>query len=87
MTDFWTVHGFGFILCMFFFPRLTLFFATLCGGIWWWLGLIFLPRITVAILATMTYFDTNPVLVVFTWIWAILLEFTEKAGSQKLADQ
>lgn len=70
--NFWDVHGILFVICMFFFPRLTMLFATnLIGGVLFWLGWIFVPRLTVAILATMTYWNTNTVLVVFTWIWAL----------------
>src|ERR1035437_9053 len=60
LVNFWDVHGLGFVICMFFFPRLTLFFATVWGGFLWWLGLIFVPRLMVAILATLTYWTTNP---------------------------
>jgi len=74
MIDFWIAHGWWFILFMFFFPRLTMMFGTaVCwaGGPLFWFGWIFLPRLTVAIIATGTYWDSNPVLVVFTWLWAL----------------
>lgn len=81
--NFWDVHGILFIICMFFFPRLTMLFATPWGGCLWWLGWVFAPRLTVAIIATYVYWDTNTVLVVFTWIWAFMGEGVEKRGASK----
>jgi len=78
MIDFWQVHGIWFIIFMFIFPRLTLLFATVWGGPLWWIGLIFAPRLMVAILATFAYWHTNTILVVLTWIWALGGESTEK---------
>eukprot|EP01006_Ploeotia_vitrea_P059896 TRINITY_DN74967_c0_g1_i1.p1 TRINITY_DN74967_c0_g1~~TRINITY_DN74967_c0_g1_i1.p1 ORF type:complete len:108 (+),score=4.22 TRINITY_DN74967_c0_g1_i1:45-326(+) len=77
-VDFWTVHGCWFILFMFFFPRLTLLFACTWGGFFWWVGLIFVPRLMVAILATTAYWHTNTFLVVLAWFWALGLERKEK---------
>ena len=79
-VDFWTLHGWGFILAMFFFPRLTMLFGTVHGGLLWWLGWLFLPRLQVAIIATLRYGETNPALVVITWLWALSGESTEKAA-------
>jgi hypothetical protein len=76
--NFWDVHGFWFLLFMFFFPRLTMLFATTWGGLLWWLGWLLVPRLQVAILATSYYWDTNQVLCVFTWIWALCGESGEK---------
>ncbi len=77
--NFWQVHGWIFVVCMFFFPRLTLFFGGIAsGGLWWWIGFIFAPRLLVAILATTAYWHTNTVLVIITWFWAISGEGTEK---------
>lgn len=83
MTNFWAAHGIFFIIFMFFFPRITticsvLFFGMISGGFLWWLGLIFMPRLLVAILATYAYWNTNTFLCVLTWVWAITGEFTEK---------
>lgn len=79
--NFWQVHGIFFILFLCLFPRLTM----LCTGIFFsWMsplfffGWLLIPRLTVAILATSVYFDTNPVLCVITWIWALSGESTEK---------
>lgn len=82
--DFWAVHGLWFVFFLCFFPRLTM----LAMGIFmaflsplFVIGWLLLPRLTVAILATSCYWDTNPVLCVITWIWAFLGEFTEKTNS------
>ena len=64
---------------MAFFPRLTLLLSSVAsGGILWWLGWLLAPRLTVAILATTAYWHTNIFLVVFTWLWALGGESTEK---------
>jgi len=80
--NFWDYHGFVFIFFMFFFPRLTMLFATtMTYGVLSWLGWLFLPRLTVAIFATMTYWNANMILVIFTWIWAFSGESAEKKQS------
>ncbi len=77
--NFWDVHGILFVVFMFFFPRLTLLFSSVAtGGLLWWLGFIFAPRLLVAILATNVYWHTNTVLVILTWIWALGGEGAEK---------
>lgn len=82
--NFWDHHGFAFILFMFFFPRLTMLLATTAGGdLFYWLGWLFLPRVTVAILATVHYLDQNPILVIFSWLWALGGESTEKRVVQR----
>lgn len=83
MNNFWDFHGYGFILAMFFFPRLTMLFATTFGGgFFYWVGWLFAPRLTVAIIATILFHDHNFALLVFTWLWAIGGEFTEKRCCQ-----
>ena len=78
--DFWQVHGWGFVLAMCFFPRLTLLFSSVAsGGFFWWVGWLLTPRLLVAILATSAYWNTNPILVVITWIWMLGGEAAEKA--------
>ncbi|MGH8372346.1 MAG: hypothetical protein ACRETO_06410, partial [Gammaproteobacteria bacterium] len=63
MDSFWFHHGLWFILFMFFFPRLTLLLSSVpFGGLFWWLGWIFAPRLLVAILATTNYWHTNMIL-------------------------
>jgi uncharacterized membrane protein YGL010W len=77
--NFWDVHGIWFLIFMCFFPRLTLLFSSVVtGGLLWWLGFIFAPRLLVAILATNAYWHTNTILVVITWIWAFSGESAEK---------
>jgi len=84
MIDFWEVHGLIFIFFMFFFPRLTMLLATAWGGPLWWIGWLFAPRLTVAIVATTLYWETNTVLVVITWLWALGGEGTEKTTINKV---
>ena len=77
--NFWEVHGIFFIFFMAIFPRLTLLFSSVAtGGFFWWLGWLFAPRLLVAILATMAYADTNIILVILSWIWALGGESSEK---------
>lgn len=79
MHNFWELHGFIFIFFMFFFPRLTLLISNIAtGGIFWWLGWFFAPRLLVAILATNSFWHTNTVMVVLTWFWALSGEASEK---------
>jgi hypothetical protein len=85
MAGFWHVHGIFFVLFMFFFPRLTLLFSSVAsGGILWWLGWLFTPRLLVAILATTSYWQTNPILVVLTWMWAVGGEPFEKRRVRRI---
>lgn len=80
-VDFFQKHSIFFLLFITLFPRLTLLFSSVAsGGFFWWLGFIFCPRILVASLATVSYFHTNPVLVVISWIVALGGETMEKAG-------
>lgn len=80
-VDFFQKHGYFFLLFITFFPRLTLLFSSVAsGGLFWWLGFIFCPRVLVASLATVSYFHTNPVLVVISWLIALGGETVEKAG-------
>jgi hypothetical protein len=84
MVNFWDVHGLWFIFFMFFFPRLTLLFSSvLFGGFFWWVGWLIAPRLLVAILATTSFWDTNMILVVITWLWALGGEGTEKTVIRK----
>ena len=84
--DFWSVHGWWFIFFLACFPRLTMFFTGICAafsGFWFWVGWVLAPRFTVAILATMTYWDTNMVLCIITWLWALGGESSEKKAVKK----
>jgi hypothetical protein len=80
--DFWQYHSILFIIAMFIFPRITMLISGICvmpfAGLLFWLGWVFVPRLSVAIIATYLYFPTNPVLCVFTWLWAVAGERAEK---------
>ncbi len=70
--DFWDVHGIIFLICITLFPRLTMLFAvSLHFGFLEWLGWFFAPHLTVAILATTYYWDTNPILCTIAWFVAL----------------
>lgn len=83
-TDFFSNHGWFFLFSIALFPRLTLVVSGLLvgsiefGGIIWWLGFFFAPRILVATLATVSYWQTNPVLVILAWLIALGGESSEK---------
>lgn len=76
MGGFFEVHSVvGGLILLFLcalFPRFTLFFACFFGAIGAsLLGLVawlIAPHLLVAILATMFYADTNPILVILAWI-------------------
>jgi hypothetical protein len=79
--DFFKKHGIFFLVFITLFPRLTLLFSSVAtGGVLWWLGFIFCPRILVAGLATVSYFHTNPILVTMSWLVALGGETMEKLG-------
>lgn len=78
-ADFFTKHNFLFLVFISFFPRLTLLFSSVAfGGFFWWMGFFFMPRLLVAVLATMAYGKTNPVLVAISWVVALSGEVMEK---------
>lgn len=78
-TDFWDVHGVLFLIFISMFPRLTLLFSSVpFGGFFWWLGFFFSPRLLVAILATISYWNTNKILVIISWLLAVGGESSEK---------
>lgn len=81
--NFWHHHGHiqGALLLFFLalFPRLTLFLSSIpFGGFFWWVGFFFAPRILVATLATLSYWNQNPFLVVMSWLVALGGESSEK---------
>jgi hypothetical protein len=83
-TDYWQNHGWWFLVFISFFPRLTLLFGSVAsGGFLWWAAWVFCPRILVALLATVSYFHTNPVLVVISWFIALSGEVFEKRMGMK----
>lgn len=82
--DYWDKHGWIFLFSIALFPRLTLLVSGLLvgsiefGGLIWWLGFFFAPRILVATLATVAYWNQNPVLVIISWLIALGGESSEK---------
>lgn len=79
--DYFDKRGVFFLFFVTLFPRLTLLFSSVpFGGVAWWLGFVFCPRILVAILATINYFHANPILVVLSWLIALGGEGLEKFG-------
>lgn len=83
-VDYFIKHGWFFLFSIALFPRLTLFISGLLvgsiafGGVIWWLGFFFAPRILVASLATVSYWNTNPILVIISWLIALGGESSEK---------
>ena len=81
--NFWDVHGWLFLLCITFFPRLTMLFAVGVPFGWLaWLGWLFVPHLLVAILATTYYWDTNPVLCTIAWFVGIGGTFGESHAAR-----
>jgi hypothetical protein len=82
--NFFLHHGVFFLIAIAIFPRLTLLLSSVAsGGLLWWLGWLFFPRVLVASLATLAYFKTNPILVVISWLVALSGEVFEKYGLRK----
>jgi hypothetical protein len=80
-VDFFQRHGVFFLFFITIAPRLTLLISSVAtGGLIWWLGFIFCPRVLVASLATVGYFHTNPLLVIISWFVAFGGEIFEKKG-------
>ena len=77
--SYWDHHGVLFLIAITAFPRLTLLFSSVAsGGFLWWLSWIFVPRYLVAVLATLAYWNQNPILVVLSWLVALGGESSEK---------
>lgn len=82
--DYFDKHGWIFLFSIALFPRLTLLVSGLLvgsiqfGGLIWWLGFFFAPRILVACLATVSYWNQNPILVIISWLIALGGESSEK---------
>ncbi len=83
-VDYFVKHGWFFLFSVALFPRLTLLISGLItgsiafGGILWWVGFFIAPRILVAILATIAYWNTNQLLVIISWLIALGGESSEK---------
>ena len=84
--DFWQVHGWWFLIFIALFPRLTMFFAVTTPFGWLaWLGWLFAPHLTVAILATTYFWSTNPILCIIAWLVAFGGTFGESKAARKIA--
>ncbi len=82
--DYFQKHGLFLLVGLSIFPRLTLLLSSIAsGGLFWWAAWVFCPRILIATLATVAYFQTNPVLVVASWLIAFGGEAFEKWGLGK----
>ena len=81
--NFWMEHGIFFLIFATFFPRLTMLFAvTAPFGFIEWLGWAIFPHLTVAILATQYYWETNPILCLIAWFIA----FAGTGGEAKVVN-
>lgn len=72
--DFFAVHEYDTLILLgcAFFPRITMLFI---GGPFsplHWVGWLIAPHITVAVLACLTYWETNRALCVVAIIWAVI---------------
>lgn len=77
--SYWENRGVFFLFFVTLFPRLTLLISSVAsGGFLWWLAWAFSPRLLVAYLATIAYWQTNPILVVISWVIALGGETSEK---------
>jgi hypothetical protein len=82
--DYFNKHGWFLLFFLALFPRVTLLFSGLLlhsiefGGLLWWGGFFIAPRILVASLATISYWNTNQALVVLAWLIAMGGESSEK---------
>ena len=78
--DFWSAHGWLFLIGVALFPRLTiLFFANVTFGLFAWLGWLFVPHVLAAFYATYFYWNSNPLLVIISWFFAFGGTKTEEA--------
>jgi hypothetical protein len=71
-VNFFQAHPAGLLLLfgLAFFPRITMLFVGGPFGLLHWLGWLVAPHLLVAILATTTYWDTNPLLCIAAWFFA-----------------
>jgi hypothetical protein len=87
--DYFNKHGWFFLFFLALFPRVTLLFSGLLlnsiefGGLLWWGGFFIAPRILVATLATISYWNTNQILVILAWLIALGGESSEKFFIQR----
>ncbi len=86
-ADFFASHTYDvpLLLLLAFFPRIALLFV---GGpfAWFqWAGWFICPHITVAIMATLIYWDTNPLLVGASWFFALFGSSSETKTATRTA--
>lgn len=66
------------------FPRLMFwFFSAITGGLFFWIGVLIVPRYMAAYWGTVYYWDTNPILCTFVWIHSILYDINEYEKRKK----
>ena len=86
MDNFWTYHTIFLLVGFTLFPRFSLLFCNIPGSLLFWIGWIILPRIVIAVNATIYYLDSNPILVILSWIIALGGESAEKKYSYKIKE-
>lgn len=69
--DFFEKYSLLTLLGLAFFPRITMFILLPWSGVFYVLGWIFAPHVVVAVLA-LNYWETNPLLVVGAWCFAVI---------------
>ena len=84
MDNFWSYHTIFLLVGLTFFPRISLFFCNIPGSLLFWIGWLTLPRIVISINATIYYIESNPLLVILSWIIALGGESAEKKYSYKI---
>lgn len=74
--DFWNQHSIWFLIGLIAWPRILLMYFGFipAGSLEPILGLIFVPRLFLAGTLTPMYWDTNPILIVICWIFAIIFD-------------
>ncbi len=78
-SSYWDAHGLLLLVGLALLPRLTLLLSSIAtGGLLWWAGWLVAPRVLIASLATISYFESNPLLVVVAWLIALGGESSEK---------
>ena len=83
-ANFWQVHGLLFLAGLVFFPRLTVILAShVSGGPLFWSFFLVFPRIVIPILAAYHYWDTNPVLVILSFLICLSAETGDKTVVQR----
>tara|TARA_B100000029_G_C17231910_1_gene835682 strand:+ start:322 stop:633 length:312 start_codon:yes stop_codon:yes gene_type:complete len=85
MNDFWSNHNIIFLIGLTLFPRISLFFCNINFSIFTLFGWLIIPRITIAVFATIYYLNSNPILVLLSWFFALSGETVEKKYGTKIS--